>query len=836
MLNKKEKGLLLGVILSFAIGLAGFFLPIGDENLGARTATNWLLRDGTYLEPADPNGYDILISGTDRYLNFNSLSGVDGYGFRDNSGTMEVKSDSGTWLPIATAAGSMTPLPEGFVYVGDSTNTAEATSSLYIHSTGNVGIGTTTNASSSKLVVDGSIFTDFVEFYNNTDNPPYKEGYLFYDKTKNALSYYNDEADITVNIAQEHLIPVYNNTGDTIENCKVAYPSGTFGGATTLGLADASKKDKSRLIAVTTHSIEDSTLGYVTRLGEVGGCNTAGLSGVVYLSPTNPGELTMTRPDDGAFVITVGTIAVADAVNGVLNVDPSISELAVEVTDTNGFPPSERATTTVTFDDSTRTFSITPISDEFHYYQLGEKFEQTSAVSTTTPDEDGLYAFYFNEENLEYIKTPSDGQVDQTIRTRALVAYMYWDATANEHLYLGDERHGISMSPDTHSYLHFTRGIQWLSGIALNSVLPDEDGSSDSHAQFGNDSGFATDEDLLSVISASSSPTTYPLFYLSGTDPDVKRIYNSGFPVLDDVTAGVGATGRLVYNQLSGSTWSLTTVANTDFVLSHVFATNDPNQPIIVIIGQGDYSTIGQAQAGANTELSSIATIFPQEELLPIATVIFQTRDTYTNSVKARIRLTDTGADYVDWRFTELQAGSAPSSHPNLSSLLWTDAGHTGTASTFAGFDGSGLATNYTPTNGLAISGTNLQPDTGYEIPLTASTTEWANTAMYDGTWKFNIGSSTAASYGATNATGTILLSDLPANATVRQIWCRTETSGVSGLKAFGTYIECDSDGENTSTITSDTATAFTEYSASYYHNYSGSPLQTAIGIRYTWD
>jgi hypothetical protein len=47
-----------------------------------------------------------LLSGTDRYLNFNTTVGTTGYGFRDNSGTMEYKNSGGSWTSFAAGGSS----------------------------------------------------------------------------------------------------------------------------------------------------------------------------------------------------------------------------------------------------------------------------------------------------------------------------------------------------------------------------------------------------------------------------------------------------------------------------------------------------------------------------------------------------------------------------------------------------------------------------------------------------------------------------------------------------------------------------------------------------------
>ena len=62
----------------------------------ARTEGFWN-NVGGYIKTIFPTGVDILINGLNKYLNFNSLSGAAGYGFRDNNGVMEFKDSAGDW-------------------------------------------------------------------------------------------------------------------------------------------------------------------------------------------------------------------------------------------------------------------------------------------------------------------------------------------------------------------------------------------------------------------------------------------------------------------------------------------------------------------------------------------------------------------------------------------------------------------------------------------------------------------------------------------------------------------------------------------------------------------
>ena len=58
---------------------------------------------GSTLQPVFSGGIDLLISGSNRYLNFNQTPGETGYGFRDNSGNIQFKNSSGVWANISSA-------------------------------------------------------------------------------------------------------------------------------------------------------------------------------------------------------------------------------------------------------------------------------------------------------------------------------------------------------------------------------------------------------------------------------------------------------------------------------------------------------------------------------------------------------------------------------------------------------------------------------------------------------------------------------------------------------------------------------------------------------------
>jgi len=99
----KVRYLLLLLVLTPVIALAATKPKV--PLLGGRTDNPWNTSSGgTYIYPTDP-GYDILIKGSNKYLNFNSTSGSSGYGFRDNAGTMQFKNSGGSWAAISSGGG-----------------------------------------------------------------------------------------------------------------------------------------------------------------------------------------------------------------------------------------------------------------------------------------------------------------------------------------------------------------------------------------------------------------------------------------------------------------------------------------------------------------------------------------------------------------------------------------------------------------------------------------------------------------------------------------------------------------------------------------------------------
>jgi len=360
-----------------------------------------------------------------------------------------------------------------------------------------------------------------------------------------------------------------------------------------------------------------------------------------------------------------------NSVTAGIGIDISSTTGDVQISDQYA-PDTDMPTGFVNTTDSTRahtnnrTYTIAPVGASYRFYVKGVQFNKTTTDSVTWPDTDGLYWFYFNE-NGTLTRTTTSTTEDELIMNNALVGNVYWDATNNTVIGHSEERHGVSMSPDTHHYLHETQGAQFIFGHAFGDITADGSGALDLHATMSVAAGEIADEDLfLPYVGTTGATQTFNVYFKEGTGVwrrrtavDAPVVYNSTF-------------GRVAYNNYNVTTasWEQADPTNGRYVLSHVFRTNSLTNGYIAIQGEEVYNNLNDARLGATTEISDLVVSgLPTKEFVPLGSVIYQTNSGYANTWAARIRTTDLGNDYVDWRTQELSPGTGPQVHANLSGL-----------------------------------------------------------------------------------------------------------------------------------------------------------------------
>jgi len=382
----------------------------------------------------------------------------------------------------------------------------------------------------------------------------------------------------------------------------------------------------------------------------------------------------------------------------------------------------DRTQSVITFSDATSAFSISGVGGQsYGFYSQGNKVTKDGSVESVQIDgTEGLYFFYFDHPN-GLLSTTKDFDV-YLILEKTILGIVYWDATNKKSIYFGEERHGITMDGKTHLYLHQTRGAVYESGLGLTNINTDGSGDVVADVSVGVATGKIWDEDINLTLSALPCGSNWPVYYREGTG-NWRLDDDRPFPVKNATTGNL----RLAYNLNSGGNWSQNEIINNDFVLAHIFGTNDPNRPIIAIQGQNEYSTIGNARTAAATELRTLLTEnLPFAEFVPIGTVIYQTSSGYTNIPKARIISTDDGSDYEDFRGITGSpvGGQQVNEHSNLSGL--DDDDH---IQYLLGFTGNETLASGSPSASVTFA--SAESDTDYRVHVSLLNTVDVNPTVY---------------------------------------------------------------------------------------------------------
>lgn len=185
------------------------------------------------------------------------------------------------------------------------------------------GSSTTNSISSSGNVTATTGILDVLDLtlLENGSQPSYSEGVVFYDSENHTLSLYNDEADVTLQLGQEEFLRVRNNTGGTIYNGSGVRIVGSHGNAApTVEPAIASTEQKSQIVGLATHDIENNSFGYVTTYGVVRDVNTVGFSAgdELFLDASASGNLTNIPPTIPNYKVTIGHVIRSHANGSIL--------------------------------------------------------------------------------------------------------------------------------------------------------------------------------------------------------------------------------------------------------------------------------------------------------------------------------------------------------------------------------------------------------------------------------------------------------------------------------------------------------------------------------------
>lgn len=146
-------------------------------------------------------------------------------------------------------------------------------------------------------------------------------GSINYDAEKSVMNIKNSFNNSSLQVGQESVVFVVNNTGSTITDGKVVRIGGydAIADALEIELTISDDTDNAKILGLTTTSMLDGEKGLVTIFGRVNKLDTSMYAegALLYLSDTVLGELTDVRP---AIPIQIGHVGAVDGSVGFIHV------------------------------------------------------------------------------------------------------------------------------------------------------------------------------------------------------------------------------------------------------------------------------------------------------------------------------------------------------------------------------------------------------------------------------------------------------------------------------------------------------------------------------------
>lgn len=350
---------------------------------------------------------------------------------------------------------------------------------------------------------------------------------------------------------------------------------------------------------------------------------------------------------DAGNIIVYGSdngVMVPDTVTPHINaVDPH-PQYQPKTEPTNGFV--DRTRTTISFNEGSRTFSISPVSTSFDVFSNGVKYTKSATSTLVCSNTEGLHVLYYNDSGV--LSEATSLSTDHILRW-AIIAMYYWNV-ADQKMVPGlqDERHGCQWASSQHLLDHLAIGAEYESGLDIE-LTADGNGSSIDHVRYTATSGYFQDEDLRHAVLPHALADNISYMYRSGTDS-----WRSISTPNIITTAG---SGRAAYNYFDGANWSLAEVSNGNYLISYLFVYPSVNGISWVCVPGTEVYTTKLAARAACLQHPNLGSL-PAPEYKLIASVLIQTSNTYSNAVKSRIVTQDDGGSFVDWRHSSGLAGS----------------------------------------------------------------------------------------------------------------------------------------------------------------------------------
>lgn len=267
----------------------------------------------------------------------------------------------------------------------------------------------------------------------------------------------------------------------------------------------------------------------------------------------------------------------------------------------NAFPPF-----IVSWNSSTRTLSV---QNQVPYFSYGNRFSTLTTKSVVIP----------NSSRANYVGYGQDGElvvygqstINADIEERwCPVCSVYFDATLGDEITTIGSWHSSSVGGQERATEQRVEGIKYArdGGLAISAI----------HGQKTISMTSGTLVDVESRIEIPAESAFFPVYWYDGKDSEnynrIKRksiIQTDNKPFCTDIQAGIGSTGRLIYNVNTAGTFSIATVSANNYTCCHIYGArgvfpNGSPKFITAVIGQAQYGSLNLARDSILSEVASL--------------------------------------------------------------------------------------------------------------------------------------------------------------------------------------------------------------------------------------
>ena len=641
-----------------SVGELSNLTVIGNVNAGNVSGT---LLSGTLATATQPNITSLgTLTGltSNGTVNFTNTSNVT----LGNVSNLHIAGGTANYVLKTDGAGN---LSWGEVATGTSSNIANGTSNIEIATNGNITAAVSGNANILVLTGTGANVTGTFRATGNANVSNLGAGVGVFTgnvtaanaNLGNLVTANYVTGTLTTN-AQPNVTSVGTLTSLGVNGTVTAVAFTANTGVFTGNGSGLSSIAGANVTGTVSSASSATTAGTVTANAQPNITSVGTLTSLTVTGNISSGNLTVTS-NVSAGNITVGAdptsnlqVATKQYVDTTANATVLNSTTAVANITADMIGIVDPAATTLSFDDSTRTLTVTPTSSTWDFYYHGVKKTITTTLTLVIANTTGSRFIYVDPNTLQLV----EGASTPTFTQNVYVAYIYWDAVNGKGLIVGSEKHTSARDTTWHSYAHNNAGTIWRTGGALTYTLND-----DANVALSVGSPLVIqDEDLVHTIVNSSTPTNNYEQQLTNASLEVMYLINAGTYASTTASTSpwIAGTSLARYNFLNAGTWTLVDATEGSYFTYWMVCTNDVRRPVKLVLGRALFTSVDDAYAESFTDygLSFAEQVFMYQ-------IVVRTSSTYTGNA-AKIQIA--GVRKILAKIAPTSSSTSATAHNNL--------------------------------------------------------------------------------------------------------------------------------------------------------------------------